>query len=129
MQAKASDLARAGLTGFPELMWKTRTLNRSHSYPRVHATLSPTSDGQFGRRQRCAEVGGVASYLCMARFTPPKEVSPSHDRRKQEMAETHVTRVHGHAGEAHSWFQPGTTLKCEPGVSPESLRLHAEWYR
>jgi len=26
-------------------------------------------------------------------------------------------------------FKPGTTLKCEPGVSPESLRLHAEWYR
>lgn len=83
MQAKASDLARAGLTGCPKLMWKTRTVNRSHSYPRAHATLSPTSDGQFGRRQRCAEVGGVASYLYMARFTPPKEVSPSHDRRKQ----------------------------------------------
>ena len=46
MQAKASDLARAGLTGCPELMWKTRTVNRSHSYPRVHATLSPTSDGE-----------------------------------------------------------------------------------
>lgn len=26
MQAKASDLARAGLTGCPKLMWKTRTV-------------------------------------------------------------------------------------------------------